>query len=91
MLSLEAVLKTLQLLSIRSLLVEGGADVHASFLKEKLADELALFIAPKIFGGPASGWVGGTGVARPDLAWIARDTKIEKMGEDFLLTARLRK
>jgi diaminohydroxyphosphoribosylaminopyrimidine deaminase/5-amino-6-(5-phosphoribosylamino)uracil reductase len=90
MLSLEAVLKVLQSLSVRSLLVEGGAEVHASFLKEKLADELALFIAPKIFGGSAPGWVGGSGVLTPDKAWQAKKTKIEKLGEDYLLTAHLR-
>jgi diaminohydroxyphosphoribosylaminopyrimidine deaminase / 5-amino-6-(5-phosphoribosylamino)uracil reductase len=91
MLSLEAVLKTLYSLSVRSVLVEGGAEVHASFLREKLADELALFIAPKIFGGPAPGWVGGTGILNPSKAWTALHTNVEKLGGDYLLTARLRK
>ncbi len=91
MLSLEAVLKKLYSLSVRSVLVEGGAEIHASFLKEKLADELALFIAPKIFGGSAQGWVGGTGVSDPARAWMAWHTSFEKMGEDYLLTACLRK
>ncbi len=90
MLSLEAVLRVLHSLSVRSLLVEGGAEVHASFLREKLADELALFVAPKIFGGPAKGWVGGAGVPHPDKAWRVHHTNIEKLGEDYLLTARLR-
>jgi diaminohydroxyphosphoribosylaminopyrimidine deaminase/5-amino-6-(5-phosphoribosylamino)uracil reductase len=91
MLSLKAVLKKLYSLSIRSVLVEGGAEVHASFLKEKFADELALFIAPKIFGGPAPGWVGGTGVLNPSKAWMTQNTSVERMGEDYLLTAHLRK
>jgi diaminohydroxyphosphoribosylaminopyrimidine deaminase/5-amino-6-(5-phosphoribosylamino)uracil reductase len=91
MLSLEAVLKTLYSLSIRSVLVEGGAETHASFLKEKLADELALFIAPKIFGGSAPGWVGGVGILNPYQAWMVRHTHVEKLGEDYLLTARLGK
>jgi diaminohydroxyphosphoribosylaminopyrimidine deaminase/5-amino-6-(5-phosphoribosylamino)uracil reductase len=90
MLSLEAVLKTLYSLSVRSVLVEGGAEIHASFLKEKLADELALFIAPKIFGGPAPGWVGGTGVLSPPKAWMVRTTRIEKLGGDYLMTAGLK-
>lgn len=91
MLSLEAVLKTLYSLSIRSVLVEGGAETHASFLKEKLADELVLFIAPKIFGGPSPGWVGGDGILNPSKAWMVRNTYVEKLGEDYLLTACLRK
>ena len=90
MLSLEAVLKTLYSLSIRSVLVEGGAETHASFLKEKMADDLALFIAPKIFGGLAPGWVGGVGALTPSKAWMARNINIEKLGVDYLLTARLR-
>jgi diaminohydroxyphosphoribosylaminopyrimidine deaminase / 5-amino-6-(5-phosphoribosylamino)uracil reductase len=90
MLSLEAVLKILHSLSVRSVLVEGGAEVHASFLKAKLADELALFVAPKIFGGPAPGWVGGTGILNPSKACMTYHTNIEKLGEDYLLTARLR-
>jgi len=90
MLSLEAVLKTLYTLPVRSLLVEGGAEVHASFLKEKLADELALFIAPKIFGGHSVGWVGGAGVLNPGQAWQAKLINIEKLDGDFLITARLK-
>jgi diaminohydroxyphosphoribosylaminopyrimidine deaminase/5-amino-6-(5-phosphoribosylamino)uracil reductase len=90
MLSLEAVLKVLQSLSVRSLLVEGGAEVHASFLEEKLADELALFAAPKLFGGSGHGWVGGQGVLTPDKAWRVKETHIEKIGDDYLITASLR-
>jgi len=89
-LSLEAVLKVLHSLSVRSLLVEGGAEVHASFIRRKLADELSLFMAPKLFGGPAPGWVGGAGVGSPDKAWKVWHTAIEKLGEDYLFTARLR-
>jgi diaminohydroxyphosphoribosylaminopyrimidine deaminase/5-amino-6-(5-phosphoribosylamino)uracil reductase len=35
---------------IQQLLVEGGPTVLASFLKEKLADEVVVYIAPKILG-----------------------------------------
>lgn len=89
MLSLKAVLKVLSSLSARSVLVEGGAEVHGSFLKDGLADELALFIAPKIFGGPGPGWAGGSGVLSPESAWKARSVKVEQVGGDHLLTAKL--
>lgn len=36
---------------IDSMLVEGGASVHDSFLREKLADYVHIYIAPKILGG----------------------------------------
>ena len=36
---------------IDSILVEGGASVHDSFLREKLADYVHIYTAPKILGG----------------------------------------
>jgi diaminohydroxyphosphoribosylaminopyrimidine deaminase/5-amino-6-(5-phosphoribosylamino)uracil reductase len=89
MLSLKAVLKVLHSLSVRSVLVEGGSEIHGSFLKEGLVDELSLFIAPKIFGGAGLSWAGGEGVLHPDEAWKAKNVQVEKVGEDYLLTARL--
>lgn len=41
-------------LEIESLLIEGGSQIHASFIKAKLADHLVLFLAGKIFGGTGS-------------------------------------
>jgi diaminohydroxyphosphoribosylaminopyrimidine deaminase/5-amino-6-(5-phosphoribosylamino)uracil reductase len=35
---------------IRSILVEGGADVFSSFLRTRLVDRIDIFIAPKIIG-----------------------------------------
>src|SRR5262249_25224135 len=62
MLSLRAILKVLHSLQVRSLLVEGGGLVQGSFLKEKLVDEVALFVAPKVLGKGAKPWVGTDGV-----------------------------
>src|SRR5207248_10724405 len=46
---------------ITSVLVEGGGEVHASLLELRYADEVILYVAPKIVGGPARSWVGGKG------------------------------
>ncbi|MFH1050763.1 MAG: bifunctional diaminohydroxyphosphoribosylaminopyrimidine deaminase/5-amino-6-(5-phosphoribosylamino)uracil reductase RibD [bacterium] len=35
---------------IASVLVEGGAEIHSSFIKQNLVDEIRFFIAPKIIG-----------------------------------------
>ena len=59
---LELLARTLGDRGLTSVLVEGGGEVHASFLEARLADELVLYLAPKIVGGPAPSWVGGTGV-----------------------------
>jgi len=48
---------------IVSVLVEGGGEIHAYLLAHDLADELVLYVAPKIVGGPAKSWVGGKGLA----------------------------
>ena len=90
MLSLRAVLTKLYQLGVRTLLVEGGGLVHGSFLRERLADEAALFIAPKVFGeGPA--WARGWAVPDPQHTPRLTRVKIESLGEDWLLTGRWEK
>ena len=49
-LDLKFLLKNLAKRGIAQLLVEGGAKVIGSFLKERLADEICVYIAPKILG-----------------------------------------
>jgi diaminohydroxyphosphoribosylaminopyrimidine deaminase/5-amino-6-(5-phosphoribosylamino)uracil reductase len=49
-LDLKSLLEKLAELNISQLLVEGGSKVIASFLKANLADEIHVFIAPKILG-----------------------------------------
>lgn len=73
---------------IQSVLVEGGGEVHAYLLEKRLADELVLYIAPKIVGGPAKTWVGGKGLA--SLAAAHRfvfDGAPQQLGADLRLTA----
>ncbi len=88
-LSLKAVLSVLYSLQVRSLLVEGGGEVFASFLRENLADEVALFVSPKVFGGKAPSWVGGEGTENPNAAPYLKDIQVEKVGLDFLLTGKM--
>jgi len=88
MLSLGAVLKILHRFGVHSLMVEGGGQVHASFIKAKLADRVALFISPKIFGGPGPSWIGGRGIENPNLAPYLKEVQMVKIGEDFMLTGK---
>jgi diaminohydroxyphosphoribosylaminopyrimidine deaminase/5-amino-6-(5-phosphoribosylamino)uracil reductase len=47
-----------------SVLVEGGAAVHASFVRAGLCDELRLYVAPMALGqGRAPAWLGELGIA----------------------------
>jgi diaminohydroxyphosphoribosylaminopyrimidine deaminase / 5-amino-6-(5-phosphoribosylamino)uracil reductase len=72
-----------------SVLVEGGGEVHAYMIERGLADELILYIAPKVVGGPAKSWVGGKGFASIGAArgFIFDDTYYD-VGGDLKLTAR---
>lgn len=46
--NLKSMLRELAKMGISSVLVEGGAKVFSSFIKQKLFDEILLFISPKI-------------------------------------------
>ena len=48
---------------ICSVLVEGGGEIHAYMLERRFADELVIYLAPKVVGRPAKSWVGGKGLA----------------------------
>jgi diaminohydroxyphosphoribosylaminopyrimidine deaminase/5-amino-6-(5-phosphoribosylamino)uracil reductase len=72
--------------SFTSVLVEGGAQVHASFLEADLADEIIIYIAPKAVGGPAPGWIGGRGLETIAAAYkFEFDAEPMFVGEDLKL------
>jgi diaminohydroxyphosphoribosylaminopyrimidine deaminase / 5-amino-6-(5-phosphoribosylamino)uracil reductase len=85
MLSLGAVLKVLHSLQVRSLLVEGGGEVHASFFREKWVEEVALFLSPKILGPKALPWMGG--VVKPVRMPYLKNIQMQRVGEDSFLKA----
>jgi diaminohydroxyphosphoribosylaminopyrimidine deaminase/5-amino-6-(5-phosphoribosylamino)uracil reductase len=70
-------------------LVEGGAAVFAAFLRERLADEVYLFVAPKVVGASGLSWVGELGVTRMSEAVAASGMVVERVGGDVLVRARL--
>ncbi len=73
---------------LTSVLVEGGAGIHGSFLSQGLWDELYLFIAPKVAGGSALSWAGFEGPRRMDQAPGVRIVDSSRVGDDLLVTAR---
>lgn len=83
---LRDLLKRLGERGVTHLLVEGGAQVHGSFLRAGLVDRVALFVAPKLVGGDGRPWVGGAGVARMADALRLVDVDVEELGEDLLVT-----
>jgi diaminohydroxyphosphoribosylaminopyrimidine deaminase / 5-amino-6-(5-phosphoribosylamino)uracil reductase len=86
---LRRLLRELARHDVTSLMVEGGADTLWSFFRAGLVDAVAVFLAPRVLGGDrAPGAVGGEGftLARtPEL----RNLRIERLGKDLLVTARV--
>jgi diaminohydroxyphosphoribosylaminopyrimidine deaminase/5-amino-6-(5-phosphoribosylamino)uracil reductase len=68
---------------VQSLLLEGGAALAQSFLREDLVDKLLLFVAPRIAGG------GVAFAPELDAPLDLRHLTAEPVGEDVLLTAYL--
>lgn len=70
---------------IVTLMVEGGSRVAASFLRERAVDRIACFVAPCILG---AGIPSIAGLELDDLSRTInlRDTRVERLGDDFLIT-----
>jgi diaminohydroxyphosphoribosylaminopyrimidine deaminase/5-amino-6-(5-phosphoribosylamino)uracil reductase len=88
--SIKGLLAVLGRRGITSLLVEGGAEVYASFIEEKQADKVILFIAPCLIGGrEARGLLGGRGVARISQAVRLKEMKVRTLAGDILVEGYL--
>lgn len=83
--SLVSLLKLLGKRGVTSVLVEGGSQVNASFLKEKLAHKIYYFMAPRILGDDALGAYADLGVSDIDQAVRIKNIKVENIGKDFLI------
>jgi diaminohydroxyphosphoribosylaminopyrimidine deaminase/5-amino-6-(5-phosphoribosylamino)uracil reductase len=82
-----AVLADLYSRGVRSVLIEGGGEIHASFVASGLFDRVMVDCAPLLLGGrTAPGPLGGAGFA--DLAGAARLEGLEARtrGGDLILT-----
>jgi diaminohydroxyphosphoribosylaminopyrimidine deaminase/5-amino-6-(5-phosphoribosylamino)uracil reductase len=85
--SLEALLTELFAREIRSVLVEGGGEVHASFLDAGLVDRVAVYVAPLLVGGrQATPVVGGGGRELKSAVKLGSMTATP-VGDDLLIEA----
>lgn len=83
--NIEALLSILSK-EITSVLVEGGARVHASALEAGIADKVLWFVAPKIMGGiKAPGPVAGSGVNTPDDAVQLDRVRVSSVDQDICI------
>jgi len=84
---LKHVLKILSEEKIASVLVEGGAKVFNSFIKDNLFDELKIFIAPKLLGSGIP-FLSDFGIKEISKARKLSIHSFEKFDDDLLLSLR---
>src|SRR5436309_747635 len=83
-------LKELGRRGIASLLIEGGAEVNASALRERVVDRVLFFLAPRILGGrDALSAVGGESPQNLSEALPLKVTSVTRVGPDILIEGRL--
>ena len=86
---LKALLRLLAKRGHLHVLVEGGAEIFATLLRERLADELILFMAPKLVGASGLSWVGDLGVKEMARALEVGEVQVERVGPDVMMRALL--
>lgn len=73
-------------MEVTHVLAEGGGELAADLLKEKLVDRCMFFIAPKIIGGrDAKTSVEGKGISKMAEALRLSDVRISSIGGDILI------
>lgn len=73
---------------ITSLYVEGGAEVHGSFLKEKAFQRVITYIAPKLLGGKSAPTAyGGDGIAWLEDTVPLEIIDVKQIGKDIRIIA----
>ncbi len=87
-LRLSVILAELAQLGVVSLLVEGGGQVHASFLEERFADEACFYVAPKIVGEGRS-VISTPSVGSISESWSLARPQITKLGDDVRICGRI--
>jgi diaminohydroxyphosphoribosylaminopyrimidine deaminase/5-amino-6-(5-phosphoribosylamino)uracil reductase len=85
--TLEEALSELYEKGIRSVMVEGGGRVIASFLKQKLAQRLHLFTAPVILG-KGIGWSDSFELQDMEKKLQLKNVRTESFGQDQYLTGK---
>lgn len=81
-----ALMRELGSRGIDSVIVEGGAELHASVLRSVYVNKLQVYIAPKIIGGEgARPCVGGEGAEYLRDAFMFCDPKVTRFGDDVLI------
>jgi diaminohydroxyphosphoribosylaminopyrimidine deaminase/5-amino-6-(5-phosphoribosylamino)uracil reductase len=87
MVDLDELLILLGRMDITYLLVEGGATIAGSFIRERLVDKFYLFKAPKLLGGDdGKPMASGKGADRMEESLKLKEIALRRFGDDVLIT-----
>ena len=81
---IRAALRILSEMGVRSVMVEGGAKVITSFLRQGLVDRLIVSVAPKLLGRGTEG-VGDLGIGSVTEGLALADRSVHVVGDDILI------
>ncbi len=85
-LSLPDFLRQAEAFGISSILIEGGAGLAGSFIRERLIDKYIFFVAPALIGDGIPS-IGDFGVKRLNKAVRLKDISSRMIGRDLMITA----
>ncbi|MBQ0067212.1 MAG: bifunctional diaminohydroxyphosphoribosylaminopyrimidine deaminase/5-amino-6-(5-phosphoribosylamino)uracil reductase RibD, partial [Phascolarctobacterium sp.] len=89
--NLQQVLSFLHEREYRSVLVEGGSQIHGAFLDAGLVNRVYAFVAPKLCGGQTSlSAIGGKGITLMNDALQLENLETKYLDGDMLLTAKVK-
>jgi diaminohydroxyphosphoribosylaminopyrimidine deaminase / 5-amino-6-(5-phosphoribosylamino)uracil reductase len=83
------VLRKLTAMEIVSIMIEGGAEIAASALKEKIVDKIIFFYAPKILGGDGRSMIGALDIRRMKRAMLVKKLGVVQSGGDLMVSGYL--
>lgn len=87
---LEILMRRLGEEKIDSILLEGGGTLNWSALESGIVQEVQSYVAPKLFGGASAKTpIEGQGAAAPSAAVRLENSRITKLGEDFLIESEV--
>ncbi len=72
-------------MEITSVLVEGGGETAASFLKNGIVDKIVFFYVPKIIGSEGISMVGKLNVSEVKDALSIKKIRVKNIGEEFIV------
>lgn len=87
-LDVRAALQVLAAEGVNAILIEGGPTLASTLLKERLVNEIRLYLAPKLLAGGLSA-MSGVFTGSMEEAVMLKDCRTEWLGDDLVLTANV--